>query len=356
MTDTGLAQGSYSATITLTHDLLETGTTSTTIPVSLQVTTPRLVASTPAAVSVQFETNIVARVSFVLTNEGSSSVAVNALAATGAFTGSEASFVGITPPVTINGGASLTVNTDFTLGSRTRGVYTGSITVTTNTVSDPTITVAYSVTVVAPVYVGPADISRSLAVGTTSPVTVQATVSNTGTATLTVNAVVGAVSWVSLTSSASLSIAAGGTGSFTLSFNPTDVTMGDYNTILTISHNDPPVTGGTDQVSLALQMQQGVVSLTTSSASSSVYFGSGTTTSTFTVGNTGTGTLSVSNIASSAGFAVCSPTSFTIASGGTARTVTITWTKTSLQGSNPTTITLPVTVLPLPAPFLQFLL
>jgi hypothetical protein len=153
--------------------------------------------------------------SIILTNSGSASVTISAASATGA----GFSISGLTVPVTINAGG----NTSFTaqFAPTTAGSASGSVSITSNATGSP-LTIALSGTATQP-QISSSPTSAAFGNVTTGTSNSQAiTLTNNGTATLTVSAasITGAgfsISGLSLPAS----VAAGKSTSFNVVFSPT---------------------------------------------------------------------------------------------------------------------------------------
>ena len=222
-----------------------------------------------------------------LTNTGSGSVSISQASVTGAGFGVS----GFTGPVTVAAGQSLALTVSFAPG--TTGSVTGGLSVVSSATNSPA-TISLSGKGVQPqISVIPGSASFSpVAVGVTNTQTL--TISNPGTATLSVaQALLGGSSFGFSGLSLPLSIAAGGSSVFTVSFKP--LAAGNLSGSLTLVNNTPnsplivPLAGA------------GVSPLTQLSASPTLLnFGSITTgasaTQSVTVANTGNSSVSLSQI------------------------------------------------------------
>jgi Cep192 domain 4/Abnormal spindle-like microcephaly-assoc'd, ASPM-SPD-2-Hydin/HYDIN/CFA65/VesB-like, Ig-like domain len=224
--------------------------------------------------------------SVTLTNSGTGSVTLSS----DGVTGTGFSVTGLTLPLTLSPGQSASLTVAFAPAAK--GSDTGSIAVASNAANSPT-TISLSGAGVQPqVAVTPASVSfGSVTSGVTNTQTV--TISNPGTASLSVTQV--SESGADFTYSGltlPLSIAAGGSSTFTVSFDPT--AAGTFSGTLTLANNSP-----TPSVSVALSGSGVAPVLQLGVSPASLSFGSvatGTSSSnTVTLTNTGNANVSLSS-------------------------------------------------------------
>ena len=152
---------------------------------------------------------------------------------------------------------------------------------------------------------------------------------NTGTAPLVVASVASNDPTVFDVPTAGFTVSAGGSATLTVTFKPT--ALQTYSGTITISHNaaGSPTTFNVTGTGVAAGAP--AIALSASSLSfGNVNIGANSQ-KTFTVSNSGTATLNVSNITSNGGAFTANPTSFNIASGGSPQTVTVTFSPLALQ-------------------------
>ena len=226
---------------------------------------------------------------------------------------------------TTNGGATWTGESSGTFNSIYGISYASN---TFNVVGDYGMSLRCSVAATAPaISLSSSSLSfGSINVGASSQQSL--TISNTGTAALSISSITSTIGAFTV-SPTSFSVAAGGNQTVTVTFAPSAATS--YSGTITINHNasGSPTTVSVTGTGVAAPAPAILVSAT------SLVFGTvntGTSTQkTFTVSNSGTATLNVSNITSTNGAFSVSPTSFSIPSGGSPQTVTVSFTPTALQ-------------------------
>lgn len=246
---------------------------------------------TPSANSLSFGNTLVGSTSSAqtatLTNTGNASVTISQVTAAG--TGFTATAVAT--PLTLTTGQSVSVSASF--APTATGAATGSLTVVSNATNSPT-TIALSGTGTQPqISMVPASVAfGTVAVGVTN--TQAMTIKNTGTASLSVTQATlsgqgFAVSGLTLP----LTVAAGGSASFTLGFTPTSAT--NFSSSLSLVSNAPgsplavPLTGA----GLAQTLQLSVSPSTVSFGSQNV----GTSSSqSVTISNTGNSAVNITQI------------------------------------------------------------
>ncbi len=270
---------------------------------------------------------------FTLTNTGTASLAISQLSVSG--TGYSLS--GLATPTTIAVGASATFSATF--APTTAGSLPGTVTITSNAPTSPS-TVALTGTGTAPqpgLSVTPASFAfGSVLDGQTKSQTF--TLTNTGTASLTVSQLTASGAGYSVSGLATPStIAVGASATFSATFAPT--TAGSLPGTITITSNAPTSPSTVGLTGTGTATQPGVSLTPTSFAFGSLLDGQ-TKSQTFTLTNTGNGSLTVSQLtASGAGYSVSGlATPKTIAVGASA-TFSATFAPTT-AGSLPGTITI----------------
>jgi len=231
---------------------------------------------------------------FTLTNTGTGSVNISQVAAAGA----GFKVTGFSAGVALAAGQSLPLTASF--APATTGAVAGSISVVSTATNSPA-TISLSGTGIQPqISVIPSSISfGNVTVSVTNTQTL--TLRNPGTATLNVTqASLGGTGFTTSGLALPLSVAPGGSASFTVGFAPASAT--NYSSSITLVNNTPnsplvvPLTG--TGISSILQLSASPTSLT---------FGSLTTgtsaTQSVTISNTGNSSVSISQVsASGAGF------------------------------------------------------
>jgi len=262
---------------------------------------PQLTTSPTALSFGNIATGISTTQSVTVTNKGNSSVTISQISESG--TGF--SVAGITVPLTLTTGQSTTFSVTF--DPATTGGLAGSVTITSNATNSPA-TIALSGTgVQAQISVTPASVSfGNVSVGVSN--TQSLTVKNTGTANLSVSqAVLSGTGYTLSGLTVPLTVAAGGSSTFTIGFTPASASS--FTGSLTLVSNTPnsPLIVALSGAGIAPVMQLTV-------APASLSFGSITTgtstTQIVTLTNSGNASVTLSQISESgAGF---SATGFTI--------------------------------------------
>jgi Abnormal spindle-like microcephaly-assoc'd, ASPM-SPD-2-Hydin len=277
--------GNFSGTLTLVNNsatpsvsvaLSGTGTAAQTLQLS----------ASPASLSfgsVAAGTSTTKTVS--LTNTGTGSVSLS----NDSVTGSGFTVNGMSMPMTLSAGQSTSFNVAFAPAAG--GNFSGAVSVTSNATNSPT-TIALSGTgVQSQISVTPASVSfGNVTTGVTNTQTV--TISNPGSASLTISgAALSGTGFGDSGLSTPLTIAAGGTSTFTVSFAPT--TAGAVTGSLTLVNNST-----TPSATLALSGTGVAQTLQVAASPTSLSFGSLTTgtssTQTVTLTNTGNASVSLS--------------------------------------------------------------
>jgi len=310
---TPTAAGNVSGTLTVTGD---GGSTPATVALSANAVGASQPQISLSQSSINFGTVSVGSTgnsSLVISNLGSAPLTVSVIGVTGA--GFAVS--GVTTPATINPSSSATLGVTFTPAAASAA--SGSITITSNDPTNPTLAVPLSGTgsntAAGQLSASPASVNfGSVAVGGSSGAQ-QIVVSNTGTAAVNITAVVlngsvfavtGATAPVTVNPSSSITLSA--------TFSPTTSGSASGSITITSSASNP-------SLSIALSGTGTQAGLSVSPASFN--FGSvadgQTKSETFTVTNTGTASLTISQIGESGGaFSVSGlATPATIPAGGT---------------------------------------
>ena len=222
-----------------------------------------------------------------ITNSGNSSVTISQFTVPGAaFTAS-----GLTVPMTLVAGQSASLTLSFSPSAA--GTVGGSVSVVSNATNSPT-TISLTGTGVQPqISVVPSSVAFGNATVGTSDIQTM-TIRNTGTANLSLSqATLSGQGFVLSGLSLPLTVAAGGSAPFTLSFTPTSAS--NFAASLSLTSNAPgsPLTVALTGTGLAPTLQLSV-------SPSSLSFGSETVgtsgSQTITISNTGNSSVSVSQI------------------------------------------------------------
>ncbi len=303
---TSLSVRQYTASVTLTHNINTAGATSTVVPVTFNVDQWEVQASATSLVaSGLYQADTQASTQVTLNNIGSLSADVSTLTCSGAFTNNEVA-VWPTLPATISAGASQVLTLSFAIGTKTMGYYAGTLILNTTASASLSISLAYNVSVVAPNYtVGTGLATPSFYaqayVGSTASVSSFILIQNTGTADLELAFTLATLACASLVSDPTAVVAPGGSFSLVVSFSPTGLVGGNYTSTLTVAHNDPPGTGGSATYEVRFWVVEGIISINATSASLTAGFSltDPASSTSAIISNTGSGTLSVSSVASS---------------------------------------------------------
>lgn len=335
--------GTFSGTLTLTNN---SATPSLTVALSgTGVVQTLQVSASPTSLGFgSVLTGSSATKTVTLTNTGNASVSLSSDAV------SETGFsvTGLTLPMTLSAGQSTSFTVAF--APTATGTVSGSVTVTSNATNSPA-SISLSGTGVQPLLsVAPASASfGNVTAGVTNTQTL--TLSNPGSASVTISqASMSGTGFAYSGLAAPLTIAAGGSSSFTISFDPT--TAGSFSGTLTLVNNSP-----TPSLAIGLSGTGIAQTLQLSAAPASLSFGNVTVgssaTNTATLTNTGNANVSLaSDSVSGSGFSVTGlalpltlsagqSTSFSVvfnpsAAGSISGGVTI----TSNASNSPTTISL----------------
>lgn len=304
---TPTAGGSYTGTLSIAHSAMGSPAT---VPLSGTGTTPQISVS-PCALT--FGSVVVGTSSALLltvTNPGDADLNVTATTSDdGRYTASPTSY-------TVAPGASRTVTVTFT--PTTTGAQAATLSLTHNAAGSPT-TVALDGTGTAPQFsIAPGSLSfGSVAIGSSASLTL--TVTNAGTATLSVTSVTSGNGQL-VPDIAAFTVAPGASQEVHLTFTPT--TEGISTGVLTLAHN---AAGSPSTVTMSGSgTSPGFNQSPASLAFGTVPLGSSGVL-TLTIANPGNGPLNVSNITSNSGPFAPDLTSFTVAAGGS-QTVNITFT------------------------------
>jgi len=297
---TPAAAGSIAGSVTLVNNSpsspLVVALAGTGVAPALQLTT------SPTALSFgNIATGTSTTQSVTVTNTGNSSVTISQISESGM----GFSVAGITVPLTLTAGQSTTFSVTF--DPATTGGLAGSVTITSNATNSPT-TIALSGTgVQAQISVTPASVSfGNVTVGVSN--TQSLTIKNTGTANLSVSqAVLSGAGYTLSGLTVPLTVAAGGSSTFTIGFTPASTSSFTGSLTLVSNTTNSPLVVALSGAGIAPVMQLTV-------APASLSFGSITTgtstTQSVTVTNSGNASVTLSQISESgAGF---SATGFTV--------------------------------------------
>jgi len=199
-----------------------------------------------------------------LTNTGGSSLTVSSAT----LTGSQFGMSGLSMPLTLTAGQAFTFDVSFT--PTTPGSATGTIALASDAASSPSIALSGTATAAGQFSVSPTSFSfGSVTVGTSKnlPVTLSATGASVN---VTAAAVSNGTEFALTGPSLPLTIAAGGTASFTLTFDPQATGATTANVSFTSSASTSPVTETATGTGAAAAPVQHSVALSWSPSSSSV--------------------------------------------------------------------------------------
>ncbi len=299
--------GSASGSIRINHDAAGSPT-----DISLTGNGVQPVISVPAALA--FGNQRVGTTSagqiLTISNTGSSPLTVSAITTTGPFA---------TPntPLTIAAGSS--ANISVTFSPTAAGSAAGTVQITHDAPGSPT-SVSLSGTGTQPVISVPASLAfGNQRVGTTSAGQIL-TISNTGTATLTVSAITTTGPFA--TANSPLTIAAGASANISVTFSP--VVAGSASGTVQITHD---AAGSPTSVALSGTGTQPVISVPASLAFGNQRVGTTSAGKILTITNTGNATLNITAITTTGPFATPN-TPLTIAAGGSAN-VSVTFSPTT---------------------------
>ena len=317
--------GTTSATLTLTTN--DPATPTISVGVSGTGITPEL--SLPLTTSTDFgdvTVGVSSTQSYVIENTGSATLTVTSISS------DNGDFVPTPTNLTLPAGASASVDVTFTPSST--GTANATITLTSDDLSDPTVTFGVSGTGTYPELVLDPSVSGTANVGSvvvSESGTLTFTVSNSGTVPLEIENLI--ASNPDFTVSPTGTTIAGGTSqTFTVVFTPSST--GTASSTISFDTNDPnnptvdvevEATGITPEVNLPL---------TTSTDFGDVTVGVSSTQS-YVIENTGSATLTVTSITSDNGDFVPTPTNLTLPAGASA-TVDLTFTPSSTGTANAT--------------------
>jgi Abnormal spindle-like microcephaly-assoc'd, ASPM-SPD-2-Hydin/Protein of unknown function (DUF1573) len=317
---TGAASGSVTITSNASNPSL-------TIPLSGTGVAPGGLGSNPT--SLAFGTVTVGNkqaLSETVTNTGGSSVTISSAT----IGGSGFTLNGITTPVTLTAGQSTTFTVTFNPASA--GSVTGNVTLTSNA-SNPTLTIPLSGTGVTPGALGtnPTSLSfGSVIVGNKQ--SLSETVTNTGGVSVTISsATISGAGFTLSGITAPVTLTAGQSATFTVTFTPASAGSDTGNVTLTSNGSNPTLT-----IPLA---GTGIAPGTLGSNPTSLSFGSVTVGNkqslSETVTNTGGASVTISQVAvSGTGFSFSGITTPVTLTSGQSATFTVTFTPASAGSSN----------------------
>ena len=284
-TFTPASAGSVTGNVTITSNA---SNPTLAIPLSATGVTPGTLGSNPT--SLNFGSVTVGSkqsLSGTVTNTGSSSVTISQVG----ISGTGLSLSGITTPVTLTAGQSATFTATFTPASA--GSVIGNVTITSNA-SNPTLAIPLSATGVTPGALGSNPTSLSFGnVTVGSSQSLSETVTNTGGSSVTISQVgISGTGFVLSGITAPVTLTAGQTATFTVSFTPASAGAVSGNVTVTSNAPTPTLTIPLSGTGIALG------ALTTSPTSLS--FGSVTVGSnqslSETVTNTGGSSVTISQV------------------------------------------------------------
>ncbi len=288
------------------------------IPLSGMGVAPGTLASSPASLSFGSVTiGSKQSLSETVTNTGGSSVTISQVG----ISGTGFSLSGITAPVTLTAGQSTTLTVSFTPASA--GSVSGNVTITSNA-SNPALNIPLTGTGVTPGALGsnPTSLSfGSVIVG--SKQSLSETVTNTGGSSVTISQVGISGTGFSLSGiTAPVTLTAGQTATFTVSFTPASAGSVSGNITITSNASNPTLT-----ISLA---GVGAAPGALGSSPSSLSFGSVTVGSnqslSETLTNTGASSITISQVGSSGtGFSLSGITAPVTLTAGQSASFTVTF-------------------------------
>jgi len=219
-----------------------------------------------------------------LTNSGASTITINSVTASG----SGYSQTGIAAQQTIAAGASATMTARF--APTTTGNATGSISINSNATNSPLVVSLSGTGIQGALSANPASISfGSILIGNSSSVNV--TLTNSGTASLTINGASASGTGFSMSALASQTLTAGQTATFTATFAPTASGNASGTVSVTSSAPNSPLVINLSGSGVTTQAQLGI-------SPSSVNFNNvnvgSNSSQTITLNNTGNATLNIS--------------------------------------------------------------
>jgi Abnormal spindle-like microcephaly-assoc'd, ASPM-SPD-2-Hydin/Protein of unknown function (DUF1573) len=298
------------------------------------------VAPTPqislSSSSVQFGTvgvGSTSNLSLTISNSGSADLTVSVIS----LTGSGFSVSGITTPKTISAGQSALVGLSFQ--PTTAGAATGTLSITSNDPVNPTLTVSLAGTgssgTFGQLQANPASLSFA-SVGTGSNATQQVTLSNTGTAPVQISSIAASGAGFSVNGiTAPLTLNAAATATLNVVFAPTTGGNATGSVTVTSNANNPSLT-----ISLTGTGAQLGLSITPTSFAFGTVADGQTKSQAFTLTNTGTSSLTISQLSvSGAGYSLSGLTTPKTIAAGTSATFSAVFAPTT-AGSLPGTITI----------------
>jgi hypothetical protein len=324
LTFTPTAASSASGAVTLTSNATNP---TLTIPLSGTGLAPGALGASPASLS--FGSVTVGQnqtLSETVTNTGGTSVTISQVAVSG----SGFSLSGITAPVTLTAGQSTSLNVTFT--PTAAGSATGAVTLTSNA-TNPTLTIPLSGTGLAPGALGasPASVSfGSVTVGQNQ--TLSETVTNTGGTSVTISQVAVSGTGFSLSGiTAPVTLTAGQSTSFNVTFTPTAAGSATGAVTLTSNATNPTLTIPLSGTGLA----PGVLGASPASVSfGNVTMGQNQTLSE-TVTNTGGTSVTISQVAvSGSGFSLSGITAPVTLTAGQSTSFSVTFTPAAASSAS----------------------
>ncbi len=321
-----LAAGSHSATITVGGG---SGVAAQTVAVSLTVTEPAAaigLSTASLAASVERGKDASAA-SFTVRNTGGGTLSYTV--------SDSAAWLAVSPTSGTSTGESDTIGVTFSTASLAAGSHSATITVGGGSgVAAQTVAVSLTVTEpAAAISATPTTLTVTTEKGKNAPST-SFTVRNTGSGRLSYLSTF-SHDWIVLSNSSGT--VRSETDTVGVSFATSNLPVGTYNGTITVIHSGTPSTEVTITVSLTVTEPAAAIGLSTASLAASVERGKDASAASFTVRNTGGGTLSYT-VSDSAAWLAVSPTSGT--STGESDTIGVTFSTASLAaGSHSATIT-----------------
>lgn len=285
----GLPVGSFTGTITVS----DSGATNSpqTISVSLTVIAQPTIALSKSAISPSTMPGSNASAdSFTVTNSGGGTLSYSVTDANN----NAIDWISVNPTSGSSAGEADTIDITFNTAGLAAGDYTGTITVTADATNSPqTIDVALSVTAQSSIALSKSMLTPSVTVGSNATAD-SFSVSNSGGGTLGYSITdtnQTAIDWISVSPSNGSST--GEADSISVTFNTSALPVGDYDGTITVVAAGASNSPQTIAVSLSVVSSPSIL-LSKSMISPMVNEGSNATSDSFTVANSGGGTLTYS--------------------------------------------------------------
>jgi hypothetical protein len=311
----GLAAGSYSATITITDP--NASNNPQTIPVSLTVANRPTITRSPTSIAAAcYVGGNAASQAFTVQNTGGSTLDY--------WISVDQTWLSVDPATGISTGGANTHTVVFNTSALAVGSYSATITISDPNASNNAQTIPVSLTVSARPTItrSPTSLSATTYTGA-SPSAQTFTVQNTGSSTLSYS-ISANQTWLSIAPTTGTST--GGANTHTVTYSTASLAAGTYSATITISDSNATNNPQTIAVSLTV-LARPTITRSPATLSPSCNQGGNASSQTFTVQNTGSSTLSYSISVNQTWLSV-TPTSGT--STGEADTITVNYATSSL--------------------------